>query len=101
MLRWPAVRLARGPLWLAARPNALGAPRLGMIVGKHQLRRSVDRSRAKRVIRECFRQADLPAMDIVVRLIEPRAGITRGDVARLFSALAAVLARRAERRRGR
>ena len=44
--------------------------RLGLVVGKKQLKRSVDRNRVKRIIREQFRclRATLPACDFVVRL---------------------------------
>ncbi|MGB7757872.1 MAG: ribonuclease P protein component [Salinisphaera sp.] len=42
--------------------------RLGLALAKRRIRRSVDRSRVKRVIRESFRNVrpDLPATDIVV-----------------------------------
>ena len=45
--------------------------RLGLIVAKRQLKRAVDRNRAKRVLRESFRHArrSLPAADIVVQLV--------------------------------
>ncbi len=44
--------------------------RLGLVVGKKQLKRSVDRNRVKRIIREQFRclRLTLPACDFVVRL---------------------------------
>ena len=44
--------------------------RLGLVVGKKQLKRSVDRNRVKRIIREQFRclRSSLPACDFVVRL---------------------------------
>jgi len=101
VLRQPSVRLSRGPLWLAARPNALAEARLGLIVGKRVLRRAVDRNRAKRVIRESFRQAtSLPDMDIVVRVVQPDARVTVAHADRLFAALSRLLARRAERARG-
>lgn len=42
--------------------------RLGLALAKRRIRRAVDRSRVKRVVRESFRhvRADLPATDIVV-----------------------------------
>lgn len=48
---------------------ATGA-RLGIVVGKKQLRRAVDRNRVKRVLREQFRcrRSALPAYDLVARL---------------------------------
>ncbi len=89
VLRHPQVRLGRGPLRLVAQGNAIRAPRLGLIVAKRVLRRAVDRNRAKRVIRESFRLQDsLPPMDIVVRVVEPRVGLSAADADRLFSALA-------------
>ena len=43
-----------------------------MIVGKRQLKRSVDRNQVKRALRESFRiqRASLPSVDIVVQLAE-------------------------------
>ena len=100
VLSEPQLRLRRGPLWGAARPNDLGVPRLGLIVAKKVLRRAVDRNRVKRVIRESFRKRrGLPALDIVVRLTEPRR-LSLDHADRLFTALADVLAKRAERERG-
>ncbi len=53
-------------------PRAVGftEARLGLVVGKKQLKRSVDRNRVKRIIREQFRclRTKLPACDFVVRL---------------------------------
>ncbi|MGA7949775.1 MAG: ribonuclease P protein component [Thiobacillaceae bacterium] len=52
------------------RPNELGYARLGMVVGKRQFKRAVDRNRMRRIIRETFRlhHPDLPAMDVVVKV---------------------------------
>lgn len=97
VLRRASVRAARGPLRLAARDNELEMARLGLIVGKRMLPRAVDRNRAKRVIRESFRQAGgLPAMDIVVRVTVPAARVTVADADKLFVTLADIV----ERRRG-
>ena len=93
VLTKPALRLRRGSLWAAARPNAKGIARLGLIVGKRVLRRAVDRNRTKRLIRESFRQrTGLPAVDVVVRVLSPLAA--RADADRLFAALEDVLAAR-------
>ena len=101
MLQQPVVRLTRGPLWLAARPNTHRTPRLGLIVAKRALRRAVDRNRAKRVIRESFRQtATLPPVDIVVRVVKPDAKVSLAHADRLFAALVQLLAKRGERARG-
>ena len=74
-------------LIVMARPNAVGYPRLGMIIAKRILARAVDRNRVKRCVRESFRQvaADLPACDFVVRLIgKPVPGDEARDLARTF-----------------
>ena len=44
--------------------------RLGLVVAKRFLRRSVDRNLLRRLVREVFRKqhADLPARDLIVRL---------------------------------
>lgn len=60
-----------------ARPNGLGYPRLGLVIGKRILARAVDRNRVKRCARASFRQVfdTLPACDFVVRLLgKPAAG---------------------------
>jgi ribonuclease P protein component len=66
-------RAIRGKLlMLHYQPRAEGMndPRLGLVVGKKQLKKAVDRNIFKRVIREQFRlcRAELPAVDLVVRL---------------------------------
>lgn len=52
-----------------AKPNELGQARLGMVVSKRLFPHAVDRNRARRRIREAFRQlaSGLPALDLVVR----------------------------------
>ncbi len=52
------------------RPEIEADARLGLVVGKKLLKRSVDRNRLKRIVREQFRlrRANLPACDLVVRL---------------------------------
>lgn len=51
-------------------PNELGHARLGMVIGKRQFKRAIDRNRMRRIIRETFRlySPDLPAVDVVVRV---------------------------------
>lgn len=51
-----------------AADNDVGHARLGMALAKRRLRRAVDRSRVRRIVRESFRPVrhDLPAFDIVV-----------------------------------
>ena len=46
-----------------------GAARLGMVIGRQQVARAVERSRLKRIIREVFRQRQyqLGRIDVVVR----------------------------------
>lgn len=70
-----------------ARPNQVGYPRLGMIIAKRILARSVDRNRVKRCIRESFRaaRAELPGCDFVVRLLnKPVPGDEARDLTRTF-----------------
>lgn len=74
-------------LVVMARPNAVGHPRLGMVIAKRILPRAVDRNRVKRCVRESFRQAfaQLPACDFVVRLIaKPAPGDEARDLTRTF-----------------
>lgn len=60
-------KVAHPHLLLLARPNDLNQPRLGLVVAKKHIRRSVDRNRVKRVVRETFRQSQnfLDSLDIV------------------------------------
>ena len=74
-------------LLVMARPNQVGYPRLGMVIAKRLLARSVDRNRVKRCVRESFRQVlpELPACDFVVRLIaKPVPGDEARDLSRTF-----------------
>jgi ribonuclease P protein component len=74
-------------LRITALANDRSSARLGLVVGKRVLRRAVDRNRAKRVIRETFRntRADLPRVDIIVQVTGP------GGSAEVRHALQAVL----------
>jgi ribonuclease P protein component len=62
-----AFKIGESQFLLLVRPNALNHPRLGLVIAKKKVRRSVDRNRLKRHIRESFRQhqAALPATDII------------------------------------
>jgi len=66
------VHLRCGCFRVFATENHQKGARLGLIVGKRQLKRAVDRNRVKRALRETFRinRSRLPAMDIVVQLTE-------------------------------
>ncbi len=67
-----SIQLRFGSFRLYAAANNEAGARLGLIVGKRQLKRAVDRNRVKRVLRETFRmrRAILPAYDIVVQLAD-------------------------------
>ncbi|MBT4837869.1 MAG: ribonuclease P protein component [Methylococcales bacterium] len=53
---------------LLARKNSLDHPRLGLAIAKKNIKKSVQRNRIKRLIRETFRQSqnDLSQIDVVV-----------------------------------
>jgi ribonuclease P protein component len=53
------------------RPEGNTDARLGLVIGKKLLKRSVDRNRVKRIVREQFRirRGALPACDLIVRLV--------------------------------
>ena len=62
-------RINSASLLLLAKPNSLGFNRLGMIVSKKSIPKSVHRSKVKRHIRETFRKAapvSITGWDIVV-----------------------------------
>lgn len=56
-----------------AKPNESQTARLGVVVGKKQLRTAVARNLAKRIVRDAFRlyRHDLPALDYIVRVTKP------------------------------
>ena len=56
---------------LYTRQNELPHARLGVVVAKRFAPRAVTRNTIKRVTRELFRHAQLPALDCVVRLARP------------------------------
>ncbi len=62
------LRLSAQGILLLASYNQLEHARLGLVLGKKNIRLAVQRNRIKRQVREHFRktQAQLPAMDIVV-----------------------------------
>ena len=64
------------------RPNTLQTARLGVVVAKKLARRAVQRNLVKRIVREGFRlqRADLPCLDLVIRLNRPIAGVSRTNV---------------------
>ena len=73
-----------------AKPGVSSCARLGIVVGKKQLRTAVSRNFAKRIIREEFRlrRATLPALDFVVRVTKAvskaDASLVRGELIHLF-----------------
>jgi ribonuclease P protein component len=79
---------------IMARPNAQGHARLGLVVGKRQLPRAVDRNRIKRCARASFRLLfpELPACDFVVRVL---AKPVRGSEVRELTSVLRRAARRA------
>ncbi|TFW23388.1 ribonuclease P protein component [Massilia arenosa] len=65
----PAQKTAHFTLY--ARANALPHARLGVVVAKRFAPRAVTRNTIKRTVRELFRVAQLPALDLIVRLSGP------------------------------
>ena len=53
---------------ILARSNELGRPRLGLVIGKKNLRKAIQRNRIKRLLRSSFRlnQSLLEGLDIVI-----------------------------------
>jgi ribonuclease P protein component len=88
------IQLRCGSFRLYATSNQEDGARLGLIVGKRQLKRAVDRNRVKRVLRETFRtsRSTLPAVDIVVQLTErPRGDAVSREVVSLWPRLASAI----------
>ena len=86
-----AVQLRCGCFRVFAIQTADSGARLGLIVGKRQLRRAVDRNRVKRAVRESFRitRESLPSMDVVVQLTSKPGNGFAGDVSSIWSRVAA------------
>ncbi len=76
------------------RDNTVDFARLGMAVAKKRVKRSVDRSRLKRLVRESFRHGELPCVDIVVM---PRDGTAKASSLELQASLSKQWSRIAER----
>jgi len=62
-----AFKIGESQFLLLIRPNGLTHARLGLVIAKKKVRRSVDRNRLKRTVRESFRlhQTELPAADVI------------------------------------
>lgn len=75
-----AFKVGEASFLLLVRLNGSDHPRLGLVVAKKKVRRSVDRNRLKRVVRESFRlhRTALPAVDVIF--------MARNDLATLASA---------------
>jgi ribonuclease P protein component len=94
----PEVRLRRHPFLLLARRRPDGPSRLGMVVGKRNARRAVDRNRIRRLTREAFRIRRLePAMDVIVMARGGAADATRDDLTAALAWLMDRLGRDASR----
>jgi ribonuclease P protein component len=66
-------RLGHAAFTLLARANGLDTARLGLVVSRRAVSRSVDRHRLKRLLRESFRliRRQLPPCDILVLVKQP------------------------------
>jgi len=88
------IQVRSGSFRLYATVNNESGARLGLIVGKRQLKHAVDRNRVKRVLREAFRlrRSNLPAVDIVVQLADrPGRESVSGEAASMWPRLVSAL----------
>lgn len=67
-----------GPIEARYAASASGSARLGVVVGRRAAPLATRRNRLKRLMRESFRTAaqNLPAVDVVIRVIRPPASET-------------------------
>lgn len=61
-----ANRLGTSAFIVLYRNNTIGYARLGLAISKKMVSKSHDRNRLKRLLRETFRKATLPSVDIVI-----------------------------------
>lgn len=89
----PDIRLSGRNVLLLARFNQLEHPRLGLVIGKKNIKLAVERNRVKRQMRECFRmQQDLlPDADLVMVARKGLADLSNeqlhADLTRLYQRL--------------
>lgn len=87
-------RVRKDAFELRYRANEAGSrARLGLVIPKRLARKAVLRNRIKRILREAFRHrcADLPAVDLVIRLVQSidrAAGPAAGEQKREWRRLA-------------
>jgi ribonuclease P protein component len=93
-LKRPDFTARAGPLRLNAVFNRMPSARLGLVVGRRAVSRAHARNRIKRIIRDRFRRirTELPAVDIVVRVVAP---VQRAELHRRIDELFADLVRKA------
>jgi len=60
-----AKKLVTSEFIILFRENNLGYARLGLAISKKMIAKAHDRNRIKRLIRENFRQRELPAVDMI------------------------------------
>ncbi|PIT20080.1 ribonuclease P protein component [Snodgrassella communis] len=86
-----ALRCQKNRAWIQVfqARNALGFPRLGLIVAKKVARRANRRNYMKRVLREWFRlhRHELPPVDIIIRIRQPFRHTEYADVVRTLRQL--------------
>lgn len=60
-----ARKLVNSEFVVLYKENMLGRARLGMAISKKMLARAHERNRIKRLVREAFREASLPPIDLI------------------------------------
>ena len=77
-----STKLSSEAFTILSRENTLGTSRLGMVVAKRNVKRSVDRNLIKRIIRESFRlnKAQLTSRDFVVIFERPIKNVQRDKI---------------------
>ena len=75
-----AKRIVTSEFILLYRNNDLGYARLGLALSKKMIAKAHDRNRIKRLLREHFRQVQLPAVDVVFLARHGVAKETNSDI---------------------
>lgn len=81
------IRASHPSLLILAKPNTLQYPRLGLVIGKKHIKTAVGRNHIKRLIRESFRNRQLPSLDVIVLARSGADSLDNSEVDKILNGL--------------